>query len=119
MVKNLPAYAGDPDLIPGLGRSLGEGNGTLLQYSCLGNPIELEKVRHNFMTKQQQIHKYIVDHNELWKILKEMGISDHPTCLQRNLYTGQEATVSRTWNSRLVPNRKRRMSRLYIVTLLI
>ena len=51
-----------------------------------------------------------VDHKKLWKILKEMGLSDHLTCLLRNLYAGQKA---------LVPNRKRRMSRLYIVTLLI
>ena len=43
-----------------------------------------------------------VDHNKLWKILKEMGIPDHLTCLKR-----------------LVPNRKRSTSRLYIVTLLI
>ena len=35
----------------------------------------------------------IVDHNKLWKILKEMGIPDHLTCLLRNLYAGQEATV--------------------------
>ena len=34
-----------------------------------------------------------VDHNKLWKILKEMGIPDHPACLLRNLYAGQEATV--------------------------
>ena len=34
-----------------------------------------------------------VDHNKLWKILKRMGISDHLTCLLRNLYAGQEATV--------------------------
>ena len=34
-----------------------------------------------------------VDHNKLWKILKEMGISDHLTCLLRNLFAGQEATV--------------------------
>ena len=34
-----------------------------------------------------------VDHNKLWKILKEMGIADHLTCLLRNLYAGQEATV--------------------------
>ena len=34
-----------------------------------------------------------VDHNKLWKILKEMGIPDHLTCLMRNLYAGQEATV--------------------------
>ena len=34
-----------------------------------------------------------VDHNKLWKILKEMGVSDHFTCLLRNMYEGQEATV--------------------------
>ena len=34
-----------------------------------------------------------VDHNKLWKILQEMGISDHLNCLLRNLYAGQEATV--------------------------
>ena len=33
-----------------------------------------------------------VDHNKLWKILKEMGIPDHLTCLLRNLYSGQEET---------------------------
>ena len=38
-----------------------------------------------------------VDHNKLWKILKEMGITDHPTCLLRNLYAGQEARV-RNWH---------------------
>ena len=35
-----------------------------------------------------------VDHNKLWKILKEMGIPDHVTCLLRNLYAGQEATFT-------------------------
>ena len=34
-----------------------------------------------------------VDHKQLWKILKEMGIPDHLTCLMRNLYAGREATV--------------------------
>ena len=34
-----------------------------------------------------------VDHNKLWKILKDMGIPDHLTCLLRNLYAGQEATI--------------------------
>ena len=34
-----------------------------------------------------------VDHNKLWKILKHIGIPDHLTCLLRNLYAGQEATV--------------------------
>ena len=35
-----------------------------------------------------------VDHNKLWKILKEMGILDHLTCLLRNLYASQEATIT-------------------------
>ena len=34
-----------------------------------------------------------VDHNKLWEILQEMGVPDHPICLLRNLYAGQEATV--------------------------
>ena len=40
MVKNPPADAGDEGSIPGSGRSPGVGNGTLLQYSCLGNPTD-------------------------------------------------------------------------------
>ena len=56
-----------------------------------------------------------VDHNKQWKILKEMGIPDHLTCLLRNLYAGQEANW--TWNNRLAPNGERSTSRLYIVTL--
>ena len=40
MVKNLPANAGISSLIPGLGRSPGEGNGNPLHYSCLGNPMD-------------------------------------------------------------------------------
>ena len=45
--------------------------------------------------------------NFKWKILKEIGKSDHLTCLLRNLYAGQEATDKKnwTWNNRLVPNR--------------
>ena len=40
VVKNLPANAGDIDLIPGFGRSPGEGKGNPLQYYCLGNPMD-------------------------------------------------------------------------------
>ena len=40
VVKNPPADAGDAGSIPGLGRSPGEGNGNLLQYSCLGNHMD-------------------------------------------------------------------------------
>ena len=42
VVMNLPASAGDTGSISGLGRSLGEGNGNPLQYSCLGNPMDKE-----------------------------------------------------------------------------
>ena len=56
--------------------------------------------------------------DKLWKILQEMGIPDHVTCLLRNLYAGQEATV-RTWNNWLVQNWERNTTKLYIVTLLI
>ena len=42
-----------------------------------------------------------VDHNKLWKILQEMGIADHLTCLLRNLYAGQEATVRTGHGSKL------------------
>ena len=63
-----------------------------------------------------------VDHNKLWKFLKEMGISDHLTCTLRNLYAGQEATVKtghgttdwfQIWKGVYCAER------LYIVTLLI
>ena len=40
-----------------------------------------------------------VAHNKVWKILKEMGIPDHLTCLLRNLYAGQEATGSNKWET--------------------
>ena len=57
-----------------------------------------------------------VGHNKLWKILKEMEIPEHLTCLLRNLYAGQEATVRTGHGTTLVPNRKKNTSRLYIVT---
>ena len=71
MVQNPPANAGDAGLIPGFedaGRSPGEGNGNLMQYSCLGNPMDREawqaqvcgvtRVRHNLETEKQQQQCY-------------------------------------------------------------
>ena len=59
-----------------------------------------------------------VDHNKLWKILKEMGIPDHLTCLLKNLYVGQEATVRiRYGRTDWFQKKKRSTSRLYVVTL--
>ena len=60
-----------------------------------------------------------VDHNKLWKILKEMGILDHLTCLLGNLYAGQEATVRTGHGTTDGSKQGKSMSRLYIVTLLI
>ena len=57
-----------------------------------------------------------VDHNKLWKILKEMGLPDHLTCFLRNLYADQEATLRTGYG--LIQTWERSTSRLYIVTLL-
>ena len=59
-----------------------------------------------------------VDHNKLWKILQEMGIPDHLTCLLSNLYAGQK-TPELDMEHRLVPNQEKSTSKMYIVTLLI
>ena len=60
-----------------------------------------------------------VDHNKMWKILQEMGIPDHLTCLLRNLHAVQEATVRTGHETTDWFNIGKRMSRVYIVTLLI
>ena len=59
-----------------------------------------------------------VDHDKLWEI-QEMGIPNHLTCLWRNLYAGQEATVRTGYGMMDWFKRERNTSRLYIVTLLI
>ena len=56
-----------------------------------------------------------VNHNKLWKIFQEMEIPDDLTCFLRS----RSNSLNWTWNNRLVPNRERSTSRLYIVTLLI
>ena len=60
-----------------------------------------------------------VDHNKLWKILREMGIQDHLTCLLGNLYAGQEAPVRTRHGTTDWFQIGKRVSRLYIATLLI
>ena len=60
-----------------------------------------------------------VDHNKLWKILQEMGIPDHLTCLLRDLYEVKKQQLEPEWNNRLVPNWERSTSRQCIVTLVI
>ena len=60
-----------------------------------------------------------VDHNKLWKILKDMGIPDHLTCLLRNLYASQEARVKTGHGTTDWFQIGKGVSRLYIVTLVI
>ena len=60
-----------------------------------------------------------VDHNKLWTILKEIGIPDHLTCLLRNLYAGQEATVKMGHGAMDWVKIEKGALRLYIATLLI
>ena len=57
---------------------------------------------------------FLYGSQKLWKILKEMGISDHLICLLKNLYAGQEATVRTGHGAGLVPNWERSTSRLLI-----
>ena len=60
-----------------------------------------------------------VDHNKLWKILKEMGISDHLTCLLRNLYAGQEATIRTDMEQQSGPKLGKEYIKAVFVILLI
>ena len=60
-----------------------------------------------------------VDHNKLWEILKEMAIPDHLTCLLRNLYAGQEATVRTGHGTMDWLQIGKEVCKVYIVTLLI
>ena len=82
--------------LPGVQAGFRKGRGTRDQIANI----------HWIITKAREFHKNIyfcftdyakavdcVDHYKLWKILKEMGIPDHLTCLLRNLYAGQEGTV--------------------------
>ena len=58
---------------------------------CKGKGDEISTVYFCFIDYTEAFD--CVDHNKLWKILKEMGIPDHITCVLRNLYAGQEETV--------------------------
>ena len=87
MVKNLPANAGDPSLIPGWGRSPGGGNGNPLQYSCLENPMDrgtwrarvhrLQTVGHDWASN---IHSMDLCSSHLLPSPPEPLPSSHPLC---------------------------------------
>ena len=87
----------NPEL-PDVQAGLRKGKGTRDQ---IANIYWMTEEARKFQKKKKMYFCFIdyaeafdcVDHGKLWKILKEMGIPDHLTCLLRNLYSGQEATV--------------------------
>ena len=60
MVKNPPANEGDSGLIPGLGRSLGDGNSNPLQYHCLGNPMDRGAWQAIVLWSHKKVEHYLV-----------------------------------------------------------
>ena len=108
--------------LPDVQAGFRKGRGTRDQIANIRWIIEKEFQKNIYFSSIDYAKAFdCVDHNKLWKILQELGIPDHLTCLLRNLYAGQEATV-RTGHGTtdwLVPNRKRSTSRLFIVTLLV
>ena len=81
--------------LPDVQADFRKGRGTRDQIANIHWIIEKARVLENIYLCFIDYAKAFdcVNHNKLWKILKEMGIPDHLTCLLRNLYAGQEATV--------------------------
>ena len=80
--------------LPGVQAGFRKGRGTRDQIANIRWIIKKEReFQKNFFFIDYAKAFDCVDHNKLWKILKEMGIPDHRTCLLRNLYASQEATV--------------------------
>ena len=80
--------------LPGVQAGFRKGRGTRNQIANIHWIIEKARVFQKNICFIDYAKAFdCVDHNKLWKILKEMGIPDHLTCLLRNLYAGQEATV--------------------------
>ena len=108
-----------PDVQAGFRKGRGTGDQTADICWIIEKAREFQKNIYFCFTDYAKGFDY-VDHNKLWKILKEMGIPDHLTCLLRNLYAGQEATVrTEHGTTDWFQIGKRGTSRLYIVTLRI
>ena len=82
--------------LPDVQAGFGKGRGTRYQIANIHWTIkkarECQKNTYFCFIDYAKAFDY-VDHNKLWKILQEMGMPDHLTCLLRNLYAGQEATA--------------------------
>ena len=81
-----------PDVLAGVRKSRGTSNQIANICWIIKKASEFQKNIYFCFIDYAKAFDY-VDHKKLWKILKEMGILDHLTCLLRNLYAGQEATV--------------------------
>jgi len=109
-----------PDVQAGLRKSRGTRDQIANIHWIVKKPREFQKNIDFCFTNYAKAFD-CVDHDKLWKILQDLEIPDHFTCLLRSLYAGQEATVKtgRGTMNGLVPNWERSTSRLYFVTLLI
>ena len=81
-----------PDVQAGFRKGIGTGDQIADIHWIVEKAREFQKNIYFCFIDYTKAFDY-VDHNKLWKILKEMEIPDHLTCLLRNLYAGQEATV--------------------------
>ena len=81
-----------PDVQPGFRKGRGTRDQIANIHWIIEKGIEFQKNIYFCFSEYVKVFD-CVDHNKLWKILKEMGIPDHLTCFLRNLYAGQEATV--------------------------
>ena len=81
-----------PDVQAGFRKSRGTRDQVANIHWIIEKPREFQKNIKFYLIDSTKAFDY-VDHNKLWKILQEVGIPDHLTCLLRNLYAGQEATV--------------------------
>ena len=81
-----------PDIQDGFSKSRGTREQIINLHCIIEKAREFQKNIYFCFTDYAKAFD-CVDHNKLWKILKEMGIPDHLTCLLRNLYAGQVATV--------------------------
>ena len=80
--------------LPGVQAGFRKGRGIRDQITNIPLIIEKERILEKYLLLHWLAKTFdCVDHNKLWKILQEMGIPDHLTCLLRHLYAGQEATV--------------------------
>ena len=91
LLKNFPVCC---DLHKGFGIINKAERDVFLEFSCFfDDPADVGNLISGSSSFDYAKAFDCVDHKKLWKILKEMGIQDHLTCLLRNLYAGQKATI--------------------------